>query len=303
MGPASASSSPAVTPSIEALDSPVQGDYRGRLAPTPTGHLHLGHARTFWTAQQRSRAVQGQLVLRIEDLDQARCKPHFCDDLYEDLRWFGFQWQEGPDLDLPGPYAPYRQGDRLDHYRSVWAQLNQTRSIYPSPHSRKDVERALAAPHEGDREPIFPAHLRPKDWPPVTEPGPVNWRFRVLEGEVIRFIDNRVGPCAYTAGVDFGDFLVWRRDGFPSYELAVVADDHAMAITEVVRGEDLLLSTAKQILLYRALDWKIPQFYHCPLIRDAQGKRLAKRAGAAALRSLRQQGLTPEEIRQDWSER
>lgn len=276
-------------------------NYRGRLAPTPTGHLHLGHARTFWIAQERARAAQGSLVLRIEDLDQARCKPQFCQDLYEDLRWFGFDWQEGPDLEPAGALGPYEQIQRLGSYQSVWAALAQRRVIYPSPHSRKDVARAISAPHEGDREVIFPPHLRPPDWDVPATAGEMNWRFRVPDGEVIEFIDNNVGPCAYTVGEDFGDFIVWRRDGFPSYELAVVADDHAMAITEVVRGEDLLLSTAKQILLYRALGWAIPAFYHCPLVRDASGKRLAKRDQAVALRSLRDQGLMPEELRLSWA--
>ncbi len=272
--------------------------YRGRLAPTPTGHLHQGHAKTFWTAQQRAAQPGGALLLRLEDLDRDRCKPQYTLDLLEDLAWFGFRWQEGPDLG--GNYGPYIQSDRQAFYRQVWQQLNQAQAIYPSPHSRKDVARALTAPHEGDRQAIFPARLRPAAWQPAREPGAVNWRFRVPDGETIAFVDQNSGLQAFTAGQDFGDFLVWRRDGFPSYELAVVADDHAMAISEVVRGEDLLLSTAKQLLLYRALGWEAPAFYHCPLVRDEQGKRLAKRDGARSLRSLRQRGVAPEEIRAGW---
>jgi glutamyl-tRNA synthetase len=164
------------------------------------------------------------------------------------------------------------------------------------------VAQALSAPHEGDREVIFPAALRPADWRPVAEPGAVNWRFRVPDGETIVFVDQRLGPQKFTAGQDFGDFIVWRRDGVPSYDLAVVADDHAMAITEVVRGEDLLLATAKQLLLYRALGWDSPAFYHCPLVRDGAGRRLAKRDGALSLRSLRQRGLTPEAVRATWGD-
>ncbi len=273
--------------------------YRGRLAPTPTGHLHLGHAKTFWTAQQRSQ--QGALVLRIEDLDQARCKPQYEADLLEDLAWFGFRWDEGPDIG--GDYGPYWQRDRAAHYRCIWQQLNRAHVIYPSPHSRKDVARALSAPHEGEGEVIFPPHLRPTDWSTVDEPGTTNWRFRVPDGETITFTDQALGPQTFTAGKDFGDFIVWRRDGFPSYELAVVADDHAMAITEVVRGEDLLLSTAKQLLLYRSLGWPSPSFYHCLLVRDASGKRLAKRDGSRSLRSLRHQGYTPDVIRSSWTGR
>ncbi|MGF1536501.1 MAG: tRNA glutamyl-Q(34) synthetase GluQRS [Elainellaceae cyanobacterium] len=278
--------------------------YRGRLAPTPTGHLHLGHAKTFWTAQQRAEQANGTLILRIEDLDRDRCKPQYAVDLVEDLTWFGFRWQEGPNVG--GDCGPYTQSERHDHYRQIWQQLNQTGTIYPSPHSRKDVAQALSAPHEGDREIIFPAKLRPANWDSTwqqaSEPGEVNWRFQVPDGETVTFVDQGMGPQSFTAGEDFGDFIVWRRDGFPSYELAVVADDGAMAISEVVRGEDLLLSTAKQILLYRALGWEIPAFYHCPLVRDEAGTRLAKRDGARSLRSLRQRGVTPEEIRSRWDE-
>ncbi|MEL7503141.1 MAG: glutamate--tRNA ligase family protein [Cyanobacteria bacterium J06554_6] len=272
--------------------------YRGRLAPTPTGHLHLGHAQTFWTAQQRAEQAGGSLVLRIEDLDRARCKPQYEADMLEDLAWFGFRWQEGPDVG--GRYGPYRQCDRTPYYRQVWQQLSRTRTIYPSPHSRKDVARALSAPHEGEGEVIFPVHLRPEAWESVDDPGEVNWRFRVPDGEAISFVDENLGPQTFVAGQDFGDFIVWRRDGFPSYELAGVADDGAMAISEVVRGEDLLLSTAKQMLLYRALGWATPTFYHCPLVRDEAGKRLAKRDGARSLRLLRQEGITPEQTRQGY---
>lgn len=277
------------------MDSPSPSSYRGRLAPTPTGHLHLGHAQTFWTAQQRAIAAGGTLVLRIEDLDRDRCKPQYCLDLMEDLAWFGFCWQEGPDVG--GDYGPYAQAERLPLYQRVWQQLAQTGAIYPSPHSRKDVAQALSAPHDGDREIIFPPHLRPATWDIVETPGPMNWRFRVPDGDTIAFVDQHQGPQQFTAGQDFGDFILWRRDGFPSYELAVVADDHAMGITEVVRGEDLLLSTAKQLLIYRALGWTAPSFYHGPLVRDGAGRRLAKRDRALSLRTLRQRGITPEQIR------
>ena len=277
-------------------DSPQP--YRGRLAPTPTGHLHLGHAKTFWTAQQRAQQFDGALILRIEDLDRDRCQSQYTIDLLEDLTWFGFHWQEGPDIG--GDYGPYHQRDRIALYLQRWQQLNQSQAIYPSPHSRKDVAQALSAPHEGDREIILPTHLRPDKWEPVDEPGQVNWRFRIPDGATITFTDENLGCQSFKAGQDFGDFIVWRRDGLPSYELAVVVDDHTMAISEVVRGEDLLLSTAKQILLYRALGWRIPQFYHCPLVRDEAGKRLAKRDGDRSLRTLRSQGDTPAQIRSTW---
>lgn len=276
--------------------------YRGRLAPTPSGHLHIGHARTFWTAFERAR--HGTLVLRMEDLDAPRCRPEYAADALEDLRWIGIDWQEGPES--VGAHGPYRQRDRLDWYAEVWRRLAAAGAIYPSPHSRADVERALRAPHaEEESEPIFPPSLRPASgsWsiPPADAGMPrENWRFRVPDGEAIRFTDGLCGEQCFVAGRDFGDFLVWRRDGLPAYEMAVVADDHAMAITEVVRGEDLLLSTARQILLYRALGWPAPAFCHCPLVCDAEGRRLAKRAGALSLRELRNSGLTPADVRAMW---
>ncbi len=276
--------------------------YRGRIAPTPSGPLHLGHARTFWTAQERARERCGVLVLRNEDLDPDRCKSQFARQMLEDLRWFGFDWQEGPDVG--GPFAPYVQSERRTMYLDSWRALASAGAIYPSPHSRKDIAEALVAPHDepGENEPIFPPALRPEalSRPMPAEPGDVNWRFRVPDGEVITFVDGRHGPVSRTAGVDFGDFLIWRKDGYPSYELAVVQDDHAMKITEVVRGDDLLTSTARQLLLYRTLGWQPPTFYHCELVRDAEGRRLAKRTEAVSLARLREEGRNPEELRSGW---
>jgi glutamyl-tRNA synthetase len=273
--------------------------YRGRLAPTPTGYLHLGHARTFALAAARAQAAQGRLIYRTEDLDAERCRPEFAVAALEDLRWLGLLWQEGPDVE--GPHGPYVQSQRRGYFLQVWRLLHAAGCIYPCDKSRQDVARALTAPHaEHDAEPIFPPSLRP----PVghgrdaTQPDGTNWRFRVPDGEVIRFEDQLQGPQAFVAGRDFGDFLVWRKDGFPAYELAVVADDHAMGITEVVRGADLLLSTARQILLYRALGWPEPRWAHAPLVVDAQGRRLAKRTAGLSIRDLRAQGRTPVEILQ-----
>lgn len=278
----------------------LSSGYRGRIAPTPSGLLHVGHARTFWIAQERARAAGGDLILRVEDLDRARCKPEFTTALIEDLNWFGIHWAEGPDVS--GPCQPYVQSGRDHFHLHAWTSLMEARAIYPSPHSRRDVEQALSAPHEGEGEPVFPPELRPARWDRVATPGDVNWRFRVPDGLEIVFTDGRLGEVRYKAGVDFGDFLVWRRDGFPSYELAVVVDDFTMGISEVVRGEDLLLSTARQLLLYSALRWGHPRFYHCALVRDANGQRLAKRANGLTLRALREQGVMPEAIRKRWEE-
>lgn len=257
--------------------------YRGRLAPSPTGYLHLGHARTFWTAQQRARG--GILVLRLEDLDAQRCRPEYAAAIETDLRWFGFEWQEGP----------YRQSERLERYRAAWEQLKSRGAIYPCQCSRRDVQAAPGAPHADEAEPIYPGTCREGQ----VDPANANWRFAVPEGAVVEWVDGGAGPQRFVAGRDFGDFLVWRRDGIPAYQLAVVVDDAAMAITEVVRGEDLLVSTAQQILLYRALGFTSPAFHHCLLVRGADGRRLAKREGAHSLRALRAAGVTAAECRAD----
>ncbi|MCX7005836.1 MAG: glutamate--tRNA ligase family protein [Kiritimatiellaeota bacterium] len=278
-----------------------QKSYRGRLAPTPTGYLHLGHARTFWLAQERARAAGGKLLLRVEDIDRARCKSEFTAAMLEDLRWFGFAWDEGPDVG--GPFASYTQSERRNFHLEIWRRLLAGHWIYPSAHSRKDLERAPRAPHEGEAEPLFPSHWRPapESWTPPATPDGINWRFRVPDGKRIEFVDGRCGRQSFEAGRDFGDFVVWRRDGVPAYELVVAADDHAMEITEVVRGEDLLLSTARQLLIYRALAWTPPAWFHCPLLRDAAGQRLAKRTAALSLRELRAAGQTPEQLRAEWA--
>lgn len=264
--------------------------YRGRLAPSPTGYLHLGHARTFWQAWQRARATSGTLLLRIEDLDGDRCRPEFTDAIYEDLHWLGLDWQEGPDCG--GPHTPYVQSARRTFYLGAWERLRAAGLIYRCKCSRKDVTSALSAPHQGDDEPIYPGFCRPvqQDVARATAPGGVTWRFRVPEGEVLEFVDACAGKQVATAGVDFGDFVVWRKDDIPAYQLAVVVDDAAMGITEVVRGADLLTSTFRQLLLYRALELEAPGFYHCPLMTDENGRRLAKRHDSLSLRALRRKG-------------
>ncbi len=274
--------------------------YRGRLAPSPTGYLHLGHARTFWTAQQRAEAAAGTLVLRNEDMDARRFRLEFVDAMMEDLRWFGFRWQEGPDCG--GPFGPYAQSERGRFYRAALEKLGRAGWIYPCRCSRRDVLRALQAPHAGEEGPVYPGTCRPAPgttFEVAAAPG-ANWRFRVPDGEGICFADGFFGSQQFLAGRDFGDFPVWRHDDVPSYQLAVVVDDAAMQITEVVRGADLLLSTARQLLLYRALELTPPSFYHCPLVTDDAGVRLAKRHDALSLRSLRAKGLTPQMLRQSW---
>ncbi len=279
------------------MHSPVHSPnptYRGRLAPSPTGFLHLGHAKTFWVAQERARQNDGELILRNEDLDRARCQPEFVTTMCEDLRWFGFHWTEGPDVG--GAYAPYNQSERMLLYRDALEKLRAGDSIYPCTCSRKDVQAAVTAPHAGDDEPVYSGKCRANRISDITGQK-FSWRFRVLDGETIAFIDENLGKQAFVAGRDFGDFVVWRPDDVPAYQLACVTDDRAMKITEVVRGADLLISTARQILLYRALGWPPPRFFHCELMLDENGRRLAKRHESLSLRSFRAQNIAPETLR------
>lgn len=260
--------------------------YAGRIAPTPTGWLHIGHAATFAMAHRRARDAGGRLILRIEDIDLPRCKPEFTEACVEDLRWLGLDWDG----------EPVFQSHRRDIFVDTWRRLRDGGFIYPSEHSRRDVETAAQAPH--DEEPIFPVEWRRPtsnagEW---QAPAGVNWRFRVPDGEVVEFGDEHAGEVRRVAGRDFGDFVVWRRDDIPAYELAVVADDIDMQITEIVRGEDLLTSTARQILLYRALGAPPPRFFHCKLVRDQSGQRLAKRHAALSIRALRESGKSPSDV-------
>jgi glutamyl/glutaminyl-tRNA synthetase len=268
--------------------------YRGRLAPSPTGYLHLGHARTFLIAAERAK--HGTLVFRNEDLDPERCRPEYVKAMFEDLRWLGFHWQEGPDCG--GACGPYSQSERRTFYLEAWKRLRDGGFIYPCSCSRKELALSATAPNDSDDEPIYPGKCRARtDASTFQSPAGVNWRFRAQDGETITFVDQHLGRQAYVAGRDFGDFVVWRRDDLPAYQLAVVADDHAMKITEVVRGADLLKSTARQLLLYRALDFDAPDVYHCDLVRDEAGGRLAKRHDALSIRTMRDKGCSPEQVR------
>ena len=274
------------------------GSYRGRLAPSPTGYLHLGHARTFWIAQSRARAAGGALALRNDDLDRSRVRPEFVAAFLEDLKWFGFHWDEGPDVG--GPFAPYSQSARMPFYRQTFEQLKGAGQIFPCTCSRQDVLRAVQAPHAGEDEPVYPGTCRERSIEDIPPGKKISWRFRVPEGCEVSFVDGASGEQRFIGGKDFGDFLAWRHDDLPSYQLACVADDAAMKITEVVRGADLLASTARQILIYRALALPLPAFYHCPLMTDEHGVRLTKRHDSLSLRQLRMNGATPGDLRKMW---
>jgi glutamyl-tRNA synthetase len=278
--------------------------YRGRIAPSPTGYLHLGHARTFWIAMERAKAENGILIFRNEDLDAQRCKAEYSESAKDDLKWFGCDWQEGPDKG--GAYGPYEQSKRTDLYLNAWKILKENKWIYPCTKSRKDLRKSKENQGNNDQEPIYPEAWRPSHdvGDSMQSPNGYNWRFRVPDNKKIDFIDQRLGPCQFSSSIDFGDFLVWRKDGVPSYELSVVVDDAAMNITEVVRGEDLLISTARQLLIYKALGLTPPQFYHTPLVVDDTGNRLSKRSHSVSLKELKNQGYDPNRLRESeywWS--
>lgn len=277
---------------------PPTKNYLGRLAPSPTGDLHLGHARTFWIAAERARQAGGKLLLRNDDIDANRFKLDYVATTIEDLHWLGFTWEE----------PMISQSDHIPLYWAALKTLHNAGLIYPCTHSRRDVIEEASAPHEGSEqdEPVYPPHFRP----PVDSPIPeleeeisINWRFRVSDGEELTFLDGAEGKQTARVGRDFGDFVVWRKDNIPSYQLASVVDDIAMGITEVVRGADLIRSTFRQLLLFRALKQPAPDFYHCPLMLDENGQRLAKRHDALSLRTLRARGVTASEIIRKFSER
>jgi glutamyl/glutaminyl-tRNA synthetase len=277
---------------------PVNQTYRGRIAPSPTGYLHLGHARTFWVAQERAKENGGALILRNEDLDSTRFKMDFVSAMLEDLRWFGFEWSEGPDIGAK--FAPYNQSERMNFYRAALEKLREGNFIYPCICSRKDILVATHAPHANDdAEPIYPGTCRKNRKSEIAN-RKFSWRFGIPDGEVISFVDGNFGEQKFVAGKDFGDFVVWRHDDVPAYQIACVVDDAAMEISEVVRGADLLVSTARQILLYRALGLTPPKFFHCTLMLDEKGERMAKRHDALSLRKLRELGETPESLRRNW---
>ncbi len=270
---------------------------RGRFAPSPSGPLHLGNARTALLSWLSARAAGGRYLMRVEDLDGPRVKPGAEAQILGELRWLGLDWDEGPDVG--GPAGPYRQSERLELYRRALDRLREAGLAYPCFCSRAEVAAAARAPQApGDEGPRYPGTCRelgPEEAARRGRGRRAAWRFRLPAGEVA-FDDGVQGPQRRDPAAEVGDFVVARADGVPAYQLAVVVDDAAMGITEVVRGDDLLASTARQLLLYRALGLPAPRFAHVPLVNGEDGGRLAKRHGALSLSELRERGADPRAV-------
>jgi glutamyl-tRNA synthetase len=271
----------------------------GRLAPSPTGGLHIGHARTFLIAWLSARRNGGRVILRIEDLDASRVRDDALTSALVDLRWLGLDWDEGPDIG--GPSAPYVQSARSLLYAQALEQLVATESVYPCTCTRADVERAASAPHATDEGPSYLGTCAQRTAADAVSLRQQNrafaWRFRVPSGPVI-WDDLFLGPTQLDPSRQGGDFIV-ARDGPScsySYQLAVVADDAAMGINQVIRGDDLVPSTPRQILLYHRLGRPLPVFGHVSLATTPDGRRLAKRDGSLKLATLRSAGVDPHQL-------
>lgn len=293
-----------------AADSPAAGAARrvptGRLAPSPTGAQHLGNARTYLLAWLAARSAGGRVVLRIEDIDSPRVKGWATAQAITDLRWLGLDWDEGPDVG--GPHAPYIQSEREERYQAALQRLVQQGLAYPCTCTRKDIEAAASAPHEAPPPtaatdpaawldgPIYPrrcAGWQPGD--PLPAAGTYCWRFRVPD-RAVRINDGLCGSVCVNPAAQLGDFPLTRKNGQAAYQLAVVVDDAAMNITEVVRGEDLLPSVFRQLPLIAALDLSQPTYVHVPLVTGLDGRRLAKRHGDTRLEHYRAAGIGPQQI-------
>ena len=249
----------------------------GRLAPTPSGGLHLGNARTFLIAWLSARAAGGRVVLRLDDLDQARVKPGAVDQALADLQWLGLDWDGEPVL----------QSGRAEAYTVALEKLRAAELVYPCRCSRREIELAARAPHADEEGPVYPGTCRRGGVNTGRAPA---WRFVVPAG-LVEFVDVVHGRCTMDVAVASGDFVVFRNDGIAAYQLATVVDDAFQGVTEVVRGDDLLSSTPRQLLLSQALGLTPPRFLHVPLVLDAGGERMAKRRDSTRLAALRAAGV------------
>lgn len=268
---------------------------RGRYAPSPTGFLHLGNARTALAAWLHTRSQGGTFVLRIEDLDSLRSKPEYIRANIAELRWLGLDWDEGPDVG--GPYGPYIQSQRHHLYQEALEHLQKHHHLFECYLSRKDLQDIASAPHQkmtvyGERERKLNHQIMQQKQLEGKRP---SLRFKV-QAQTLRFNDLLQGNQLFSAMHEVGDFVVKRADGEWAYQLAVVVDDIQMKITEVVRGDDLLNSTPAQLLLYQALNQPAPAFMHIPLLADETNQRMSKRKGSLTLRALREKGIKHQSV-------
>ena len=266
----------------------------GRFAPSPTGAQHLGNARTYLLAYWSARKAKSKLVLRIEDVDSPRVKPWASQQAIDDLSWLGVSWEEGPDVG--GSNGPYLQSQRMPLYRDALQTLIRTDRVFPCACTRKDIQEAGSAPHFDHEPAVYPGFCAGwKQGDALPAEGTYCWRFRA--GDQSReFTDLVLGSRECVPAVALGAFPVTQKNGEPSYQLAVVVDDAAMGITEVVRGNDLIASTFRQIELYSALGLQVPRFAHVPLVCGPDGRRLAKRHGDTRLSLYRERGVSPAKI-------
>jgi len=271
---------------------------RGRYAPSPTGDMHVGNGSTALLAWLSVRSRSGTFVMRMEDLDRARVRPGSAEMILDDLAWMGIDWDEGPDVG--GDNGPYLQSRRDEPYDQAFNTLRERGLVYPCFCSRKDIASAASAPQEPGDELRYPGTCRGLDPGRAVariEAGERHaWRFSVGDEEGPDFTDMILGRQGGDGSFPPGDFVVRRTDGTAAYQLAVVVDDDAMGITEVVRGGDLMMSTARQILLYRALGMELPEFAHVPLLLGEDCVRLSKRHDGVSLRSMREAGWSPERV-------
>lgn len=266
--------------------------YRGRYAPSPTGVLHLGNARTALLGWLDARAHGGAYVMRVEDIDTPRCIPGMDARQLADLRWLGLDWDEGPDVG--GGFGPYRQSERRSIYEDALRTLLERGQAYRCVCSRKDLVRLASAPHAGEEGPAYPGTCRGRFSSDAEARAAVGrapaFRFVVGSG-VVGFTDRVLGHQQQDVEHEVGDVVVKRADGLFAYQLAVVVDDALMGVTHVVRAEDLAMSTPRQMLLAHALGYSVPRYAHVPLLHGPDGQRLQKRTPAHTLEGLRNAGV------------
>jgi glutamyl-tRNA synthetase len=264
----------------------------GRLAPSPTGYIHLGNAWAFLLSWLSIRARNGHLILRIEDIDPQRSRPEFTEGILEDIRWLGLDWDSGPDIG--GPAKTYLQSQRMGYYDQALARLDAIGATYSCFCTRKELRNLASAPHVEDSGAFYPGTCLKLDKAQRAALFATGHRAAIrlrCSGESVSFTDTLRGEgriCLVDCG---GDFALRRSDGVIAYQLAVTVDDAEMGVTDVVRGRDLLASVPRQIILQRLLGYATPRYAHIPLLLDSRGDRLAKRHQSLTLRTLRQNGL------------